>query len=464
MINILRQYTPESLKKVYRNLYQRLPVENSFGKEYWEIIRYIKKNQFLPINDIENLQFKQIKKIINYAFEYVPGYYQIYSEAGLSSKDLNKIEDLKLFPIVHKETIRDNLRDFTSKKLSIFDREYTATGGSSGIPFGFYRGKINNYSEPAYIHNGWERSGWKINEKSVVLRGQFIGSKNDFYYFNPKTKELALSSYYLDQSTYSNYKNKILSGNYKYIQAYASAISIFADLIIDNNDCGKIPFQIIFLGSENIYDFQIKKIKKAFPYSKINSWYGHSEQAILAQICEYTNLYHIEPTYGYAEIIDKNLNEVGENQKGNLVGTSFWNYATPFIRYKTDDIAIKGPLGCNKCGRNFQLIKSIEGRKQEIIVSHLGRHISMTAINMHTDIFKNIKQFQFYQDTIGKVELNLIVKDEFNEKDRTKIFNSIKEKLGDDIDLKLNKVASIDVTKEGKFRFLVQKLKLKYGD
>ena len=88
------------------------------------------------------------------------------------------------------------------------------------------------------------------------------------------------------QDTYEDYI-KNFKKDFKYLHAYPSSAFIFADLIIENDDCGRFPFEIILLGSENIYNFQIEKIKKAFPLSKINHWYGHSEQAILAQMVSF---------------------------------------------------------------------------------------------------------------------------------------------------------------------------------
>ena len=464
MITYLSQKTPETIKKIYRILVGAIPVRISLGTKYWSIRKYIDKNDFLSKEDLELLQLKKIKKIVEYAYINVDGYKQLYSEANISPKDINSFEDFRRLPIVTKEIIRDNLNDFTSKNLGFFNKEYTATGGSSGIPFGFFRTRLNNYSEPAYIHSGWSRSGWEPDNLSVVLRGQYVGSKNLFYYFNKKTKELSLSSYYLTSETYQAYKSKILSKKFIYLQAYPSAASILSDLVIENGDCNKFPFKIIFLGSENIYDFQLEKIKKAFPSSQINHWYGHSEQAILGQVCEFSDDYHISPTYGFTEILDVDKEEVIEGGSGQLVGTSFWNYGTPFIRYQTDDIAVKGSSFCKKCGRSNLLLKNIEGRKQEIIVSEFGRHISMTAINMHSDVFKNIKQFQFHQKRVGEVCLNVIQKKDFTANDQLKIKNEIQKKLGDDLMLSIKLVESIEKTPQGKYRFLIQELDIKYGE
>ena len=62
----------------------------------------------------------------------------LYEQENIKPKDLQSLNDFKFFPTVSKELIRDNLKDFTSTKISIFfNKEFTSTGGSSGIPFGF---------------------------------------------------------------------------------------------------------------------------------------------------------------------------------------------------------------------------------------------------------------------------------------------------------------------------------------
>ena len=78
-----------------------------------------------------------------------------------------------------------------------------------------------------------------------MLRGEFVGSRDNFSYFNEKTRELLLSSYYLMQDTYEDYIKKISKQDFKYLHAYPSSAFIFADLIIENDDCGRFPFEII---------------------------------------------------------------------------------------------------------------------------------------------------------------------------------------------------------------------------
>jgi len=147
---------------------------------------------------------------------------------------------------------------------------------------------------------------------------------------------------------------------------------MFADLINNNSDSGKFIFKALFLGSENLYDWQRERIRRAFPNSKQFSWYGHAEKTVLAMECEESSSYHNWPFYGMTEILDENHTEVKVGESGEIIGTSFWNYATPFIRYRTMDRPAKVRADVSIAAGSFNLIDSIEGRLQEFIVTSKG--------------------------------------------------------------------------------------------
>ena len=151
-----------------------------------------------------------------------------------------------------------------------------------------------------------------------------------------------------------------------FIQAYPSSISVVSDYIIEN----KLNFRwknlkAIICASENIYDFQRFKIEQAFGV-RVYSFYGHSEKACIGGECEKSNYYHLQREYGYTE-----LNATKEDEVSEIVATGFNNYAMPFIRYKTCDMAINTNEACS-CGRNYKLIKRVEGRKQDYFIDKNG--------------------------------------------------------------------------------------------
>ncbi len=460
----LYRFFPERARKLIRYGYSLFPIYYRLGRTYRATKRFIGTSEQWDSKRIESWQLKRLKEIIVHAYDTVPGYRKLYESVGFTPADFRELGDMKRIPFVTKELMRDNIDDFVSRSVPKWKRLYRTTGGSTGIPFGFYLVQSDVEREMAFLHSSWERAGWQLGDMSAVLRGAFIGTEDKFWDYDPFLKDLRLSSYYLNERTYRRYKEKLLDATPQHLQAYPSAASLLADLVSESGDQGRFRFKLLLLGSENLYEWQKEKILEAFPEARIFSWYGHAEQVLFAPMCEKSEQFHLDPIYGFAEILNKENMEIARGETGELVGTSLWNTTTPFIRYRTMDFARKGMRFCPSCGRQHQMLESIEGRLQELIVTKSGRYISMTAINMHNDIFDNVKQFQFHQNEAGKIVLNIVRGNSYTDRDSQRIHSELMKKLGSDVNLEIAFVETIARQKNGKLRFLIQRLPLAYGD
>ncbi len=464
MITFLRRRIPAPIKDVAKNYIGVIPPGYRLGRHYKTTQRFLRLAQWWNSDRIKTWQLQKLQELIAYAYKNVPGYYHLYNTAGVKPESIRSLDDIRTLPFVTKELIRDNLPDFTSRAIPKYEHVYVSTGGSTGVPFGFFQTARNRQIEYAFMHLGWQRTGWSLGKISAELRGRFLGSEEKFWKYDNYDRTLLLSSYYLTDKTYDRYVSKIFAYRPQYLKAYPSAATMLADLLLTQNQVGRITFRIIFLGSENLYDWQKAKLMEAFPAAKLFAWYGHAEQVILAAMCEKSDQYHIWPFYGLTELSDEQGKEVQRGEKGELVGTSFWNYATPFIRYRTQDLAKKGDSYCHDCGRQFQLLENLDGRLQEIIISRTGRYISMAAMNMHSNVFEHVKQFQFQQRTRGEVKFVIVGKPNYPEQDTQRIYHDLSQKLGSDIDLEIAFADTIAKPPNGKFRFLKQELQIKYGE
>lgn len=455
---------PQRVQGLIRRVYSLLPVERRMGSTYRAMKKFLRESSTWEKKEIERWQLEKLKAIIRHAYETVPGYRELYRQARVEPEALRSLDEIKYLPFVTKELLRDNVEEFSSRDVPRASRLYRTTGGSTGIPFGFYLLQADIERELAFLHSAWDRVGWKLGDSSAVLRGAFVGSEEKFWEYDPFLNELRLSSYYVAPSTYPRYKRKIVESAPDHLQAYPSAATIFSDLVLQNNDAGAFPFRLLLLGSENLYDWQKQKLGRAFPRSKLFGWYGHAEQVLFAPMCESSEAYHLDPFYGIAEVLNERNEEVKPGSSGELVGTSLWNYATPFIRYRTMDMATTGGFGCPSCGRHFRLLEKIDGRLQELIVTRTGRFLSMTQINMHSGVFDNIKQFQFHQRDAGKLTFNIVRGDAYSDRDTLIIRDELQKKLGDDVELTIGFVDAIIRPQSGKFRFLIQELPVEYAD
>lgn len=459
LMHVAHKFLPESSKRILkRYLYTLLPMRWRLGNDYYELKAFLQEAQGWDREKIEEWQFRKTKNILDHAYTNVPGYYFLFNDAEIQPKDIRSLEDLSKIPFTTKELIRDNLSDFTARNIPKWKMRYVSTSGSTGIPFGFYQTDENLWKEKAFMHSGWERAGWSFGDSTAVLRGGYVGSKDDISNHIPGSKELFLSSYYLTDENYHFYIEALKNHKPKHLMAYPSSASLLANLILENNDVGLIDFDIIFLASEKILNYQIEVLRKTFEKAKIFGWYGQSEQVILAPWCELERTFHAWPFYGITEIINTDIETFTEEGQGEIVGTSFWNYATPFIRYKTMDYAIQGKKHCKSCGRNFLVLKNISGRMDDLLITKTGRKIPIPTTSIHNDIFRNVRQFQFKQEIPGVVVMHIIKKDQYRNIDAQRIYKSVKEKLGEDMLLKIVYDDHIPKNKSGKLRVVEQKI------
>jgi len=435
-------------------------------KVFKETYDFLQKSQWWSEDQIKVYQLNQLSKLLEHAYKNVPYYQKIFDIHGLKPKSIKSFEDLQKIPFLTKEIVQEKLNDLKATNYPDYKFSYLTTGGSAGIPLGFYEEKSISYAkELAYYNISLSRVDCNIKDKTVILRGEIFprGDKGKFWKRFIFNRILVLSSYHLTDKNLPIYINKIQKFKPKQIIAYPSSITLLARFMKKNNYDPFKTLKVIVCGAETLYDWQ-RNLLEGFFKCRVFESYGHAEQAVHAGACEKSNYFHFFPEYGIVELLDKNGNAVKkENELGEIVATGFKNYLFPFIRYRTGDLGVYTYKKCS-CGRKYPMVKKIQGRIQEFIVTKNNRLISMTAINMHSEAFDNVKQFQFHQGKKGQVVLNVIKKSDYTEKDTEKIKLELGKKLGDDADLEIKFVDEIPRTDRGKHRFLVQKLSVNFGD
>lgn len=334
-----------------------------------------------------------------------------------------------------------------------------STGGSSGHPFTFYNMKENRAIEHGFITDMWSAFFPEITVKTkrTFLRGGIIDNGMEY----DPLFGLKLSSRNINEDLAHQFIKAIDKYRFPIFHVYPSSLYILCQTMLKYGiNRPKHFFNSINYGSEPLYEFQLELIQKIFnePYSIC---YGSTEKVVLAGNCANSNNYHIYPQYGFTEIIKGNGDSAKEGELGEIIGTSFHNRVTPFIRYKTEDFAIVGGDKCEFCNRNYQLLNSIEGRLQEFVVSQNKTLVSMTCVagSAHDETFNTIKQFRFEQREIGKVAFLFIPHD--GQKVNTELLTKkLEDILGEKFHLTVRKVDKIDLTNAGKMSYLNQHLNI----
>jgi phenylacetate-CoA ligase len=234
-----------------------------------------------------------------------------------------------------------------------------------------------------------------------------------------------------------------------WIQGYPSLLAILAAFMLDKGiSLGYRPRNTT-VGAESLLPQQKAIIERAFG-TPCRQHYGMTEGAANISECP-EGILHVDEDYAYIEFLPIDADMY------RIIGTNYTNYAFPLIRYDTGDVAELYPenVRCS-CGRPGRLVKAIDGRIEDYIVTPEGRRIGRTD-----HIFKdmvNIKECQIYQASPEKVVFRIVRGMSYMEEDEKRLLLEARQRLGEKLEIEISYVESIERTRTGKLRFVVSGL------
>lgn len=446
-------------ERIIRLLQGLLNVEKCYGKNFSNMYDFIQESQWWSEEKLKAYQLKKLKGTIIYAYENVPYYKKLFDKENIDAYSINNFEDIKKVPYLTKEIIKENINDLYNKNYPKYKIEKKTTGGSTGTPMSLYQDKFYTREvEQAFVSDMWSRVGYDKNKRQKIayLRGTRI--KGDF---EKNFNKLILNSFNLTEKNYIKYIDRLNEFNPDFLNGYPSILYIFSKYIVENEiDINMPNLKAVLLTSENVYDFQRELIEKAFKVRSY-SFYGHTERACIGGECEKSIFYHISPQYGYTELInEKGEESTKDGEYVEIVCTGFINPVMPFIRYKTQDIAINSTKKCS-CKRNYKIIETIEGRAQDFVFDNDRNMKSFTCQDEPLWSVKDkITAYQYIQEKPGEIILNIESKMMLTDCDLNNVKQDFENTfLGFNLTIKI--VDKIEKNKNGKFRYLEQKIKNK---
>jgi phenylacetate-CoA ligase len=428
-----------------------------YRKYYQETYRFLSESQWWTDAQIKNYQWSQLKTLLHHAYDHVPYYKKLFDAQGITPQSIRSFHDFQALPFLTKELVQEHTDELKATNYPASAFEETITGGSTGFPLRFYVERGVWYARHlAYIRTLLMREDCQALDKSV----QITGSIKPWEY-RPLSRTLVLSSFHMTDQNLPIYIKKITRLQPHYIIGYPSAITLLATYRKKNNIELK-RLRSIFCYGETVYDWQ-KEFLEQFFHCRVHGQYGHREQSVLAGTCEKSSSYHLFPEYGFIELIDRNGKPVTKDgESGEIVATGFHTGIFPFIRYKTGDIAVYSTHQC-ECGRHYPLLKSIEGRQQDFVVSKTRRLVPFMGVHhLVATSTPYVKECQLIQESQGEIIISIVKKEGFSDSDMRIIQENFHKRFGDEFVITFNFVDSIPRTIRGKYQFLIQKLPVNF--
>jgi len=433
----------------YQKPFSYIVFLNTFSKWY----HFLQKSQYWTKDQIEEYQTKKVKELIVHSTSNVPYYRRLFDSYSIKPYHINKPSDITKIPCITREEIKYNRPTLKAENYPNDAFKKTMTGGTTGSPLELYV----EHARWLGVHFAFNkiymvRAGYHWTNKVISFTG--ITKK---HIHHPILRTLEMSSFHTLKKDFDEYYEKIIRFKPSFITSYPSSLTLFTQYL--NNSQKPFPLiHAIFLHGETIFDWQRNLLENYYDCPVFDQ-YGHRERCVFATTCERSNKYHVFPEYGLMEIIDKSGNPVTrKGEQGEIVATGFTNKVFPLIRYKTGDIAVVGEEHC-ECGRHYPLLEKIIGRTQEYLITQDHERIPATGLyHVIAEHAHHVKECQLYQETEGDIIIYVVKEAGFSENDEKHILKGFKDRFKDSFSLTLRYVPSIERTKQGKYRYVIQKI------
>lgn len=446
---------PNFLQEFLIYIYNKRAYATRYGGAYKDYQKEKFNNRNLSREELLNYQKERYKRFIDFAIENS----LYYKETLGGIEGANQIENISKLPIVNKETLRSNIDKVvvqTTEKLNV-----SKTGGTTGKSLVVKNFSRNSQERFAFLDDFRSRFGYELGKKTAWFSGKSLLTprdikKNQFWKTDRIHNVRYYSTFHIKNEYLKYYVENIIKYQPEYLVGFPSTMLDIAKYGLQNGYT--YPHGVtkaIFPTAETITP-DMRKLIEQFFQSKIYNQYASSEGAPFIFECKNGNL-HLELQSGVFEVLDENNQPTNS---GRLVVTSFTTEGTPLIRYDIgDSITLEDKSKECNCGNNNPLVKEILGRIDDYIYSPEIGKINLGNVSNTLKDTIGIIQFQAVQNSLEKIELYVVVDEDYSKSVEKKFIQNWKDRVGSSVHVEIKYVDSIENEKSGKFRIVKNNIK-----
>lgn len=423
---------------------------------YW---RELERTQWLSRAELERTQFESLRQLLRHAFEHCPYYQATWRSLGLNPQDLKGPADFSNWPVITRETIRENRLALRASApgLRLIAK---STGGSSGVPLQFDLDTDSSDRRFAAWHRGYSWAGAGPGTKQFYLWGVDLRPRSNWRrrkenLHNRLYRKKICNTFDLTEQGVPDLVADMNRYRPDVIVAYTKPIYELARRI---DERGIRPFQprSIVVGAEKLHDFEREMIERVFA-APVFETYGSREFMLIGAECDRHNGMHLNMEHLFVEVLDATGRPTPAGQEGELVVTDLFNYGMPFVRYATGDRAVAGQDACS-CGRGLPLLRKIAGRQLDMLRTPDGRLIPGEFFPHLIKDYRAIRRFQVVQERPDLVLLRLVADTDWNAETSRHLESLVRQTLGPMVRFEIQLVADIPLTAIGKHRVVINKI------
>ena len=364
-----------------------------------------------------------------------------------------KTHNWESLPVLEKKDLQISLQQRLSDNFTL-DRIFkNKTSGSSGNPFYFAKDKFSHALTWAVIKN---RFNW--HQLYGKKQARFYGiPQNGFDRKKELLKDFFSNRYRFDvfdvsHSAIERWLKKFESSKFVYLNGYTSVLVVFAKYLISQKKLLKDicpTLQACVVTSEMLFKSDRTILEKGFGVKVINE-YGASELDLIA-FEDADGNWILNTSTLYVEVLNDLNKPVKDGEIGDIVITSLFNKAHPFIRYKIGD---RGAI--KKVDSKKYLLEKLEGRNEDIIKLPSGKvSPGLTFYYITKSVMEDsgkIREIKVIQNRLDNFTIEYISDMKLTKSEEIKITDALIKYLEPDLDINFVKLEKLKRSKSGKLK------------
>lgn len=410
----------------------------------------LKQSQWWSRERVDEKSVAELRKIVDVAAA-VPHYRDRFTAAGVSSRDLRTLGDIRRLPIFERKDFERlgiaGLRVPGSRGVK------AATSGSLGKRAEFQW----SLSQMRWLDAGEARArGWlgsDVGDRSLEVRCRPVG-------FPQKVAAALLNAEALHAPTVADVAAvqnlvRTLEGEPPptLVWGVSNALYVVALALLENGT--PLKARACWSGGNHLHPHYRAALEKAFECT-VYERYATMETGLVAHECVEGRMLHVPSEGVLAEIVRADGSPAGPGETGEVLLTSLRNEATPFIRYRVGDTAVAPMSADCSCGRGLPLFGRVAGRTPDFLQRASGSLMSPAeAVEMVRPGHGSIVDFQIRQAVDRSVVVSVVQNDDNDAgADRARIARALTDVV--EASASVERVDRIQLTPGGKLRTIIR--------
>lgn len=415
-------------------------------------------SQWQSAEELQDLQFRQLKHVVCHASQTVPYYRDLFAERGLDLGGVVEPDRWQEIPLLTRRDIQlsGNRLHSTNIPRHHGDVTTTSTSGSTNAPVTTLGTNLTKLFWQVFTFRDhfWHRRDFRQSLAAI----RYTGDRNSLPPDGEQFDNWGLSTagvlptgpaFVLNvQSTIEEQAKWLLKLSPGYVLGYPSSLLGIARLFEERG--WQLPQLRGLRTFGEILEPACRSTCERIFGAKIVDMYSSQEVGYIALQCPAHEHFHVQSENLLVEVLDDSGQPCKPGVVGKIVVTTLHNWAMPLLRYDIGDYAEVGSP-C-PCGRGLPVLKRILGRQRNLLVLPDGRQCwPVFDAGERPEELPPFFQFQVIQRSLEQIDVLAVRHQPFTTSEEDRLKRYLQQTLGHPFRIAIHCVDSIPRSRTGKF-------------